>query len=119
MEDEGRPEQQQIGSTSTMGLWLERDNDSEENNQCGACHFYPKCLQKFATPRSFLVCFCIKNILQGMIFTYIVGIETSLERHFQFDGKTIGLLLTLGELSNSNDFFPRKKLCLGSKTGQQ
>ena len=31
-----------------------------------------------------------------MIFTYIVGIETSIERHFQFDGKTVGLLLTLG-----------------------
>lgn len=33
-----------------------------------------------------------------MVFTYLVGIETSLERHFQFDGRTIGLLLTLGLL---------------------
>ena len=33
-----------------------------------------------------------------MIFTYLVGSETSFERHFQFDGKSIGLLLTLGEI---------------------
>ena len=29
---------------------------------------------------------------------YLVGSETSFERHFQFDGKSIGLLLTLGEI---------------------
>lgn len=88
--------QQIVSVSSTISLWTKRQRKPENDNKCGLFNFYPKWLQKMATPRSFLVCFCIKNILQGMIFTYIVGIETSLERHFQLDGKSIGLLLTLG-----------------------
>ena len=64
----------------------------------GLCGRYPQWMQRFATPKSFLICFCLKNIFQGMLFTYLVGSETSIERHFQFDGQSIGLLLTLGEI---------------------
>lgn len=89
--------QQPVTSVSTMTLWSRNDCvNNVEGDKCGCCSFYPKYVQRFANPRVFLVFFCIKNILQGMIFTYIVGIETSLEKHFQFDGRTIGLLLTLG-----------------------
>ncbi len=55
-------------------------------------------MQRFATPQYFLACYCVKNILQGMVVTYLVGSETSLERHFHLNGRSIGLLLTLGEI---------------------
>ncbi|XP_057381266.1 solute carrier organic anion transporter family member 74D-like isoform X1 [Daphnia carinata] len=85
-------------SSASLARLNQEKNSNLEGNKCGLCNFYPTWLQRFANPRSFLVCFCIKNVLQGMIFTYIIGIETSIERHFQFDGKTIGMLLTLGEV---------------------
>jgi len=67
----------------------------EEDNatKFGMCGSYPDSVQRFATPKGFLIAFCVKSVLQGMAFSYIVGVETSIERHFKFDASTIGLLL--------------------------
>ena len=76
----------------------------ENETRFGLCGRYPDWLQRFATPRTFLVAFCIKNILQGMVFSYIIGVETSVERHFKFDASTIGLNLinTKKKIDNLN-----------------
>ena len=76
---------------------------NEDETRLGLCGRYPDCLQRFATPKMFLVAFCIKNILQGMVFSYIIGVETSIERHFKFDASTVGLLLSLYPIHPSID----------------
>ena len=58
----------------------------------GMCGCYPDWIQRLATPKMFLVAFCIKNVIQGMVFSYLIGIQTSVERHFKFDASSMGLL---------------------------
>jgi len=82
-------------SVSVVTLFRKAD---ENETRFGMCGRYPDWLQCFANPRVFLVAFCIQNILQGIVFSYLLGTGTSIERHFKFDSKTIGLLLTLGEI---------------------
>jgi hypothetical protein len=86
------------GKSVSSVISLVSSAQDANSRRFGLCGRYPRWMQRFATPKSFLICFCLKNIFQGMIFTYLVGSETSIERHFQFDGQSIGLLLTLGEI---------------------
>lgn len=89
------PKKRSETSVSVTSLVSRSGNDG---HKFGLMGFYPDFVQRLATPKAFLICFCVKNILQGMIFSYLVGIETSIERHFHFDGRSVGLLLTLGEI---------------------
>jgi len=82
-------------SVSAVTLFRSPDDNATRFGLCGR---YPDWLQRFATSRTFFVAFCIKNVLQGMVFSYIIGVETSMERHFKFDASTVGLLLTLSEI---------------------
>jgi len=74
-------------SVSAVTLFSKAD---ENETRFGMCGRYPDWMQRLANPRVFLVAFCIQNILQGIVFSYLLGTETSVERHFKFDSKTIG-----------------------------
>lgn len=78
-------------SVSVVTLFRNQDQENDRNEtRFGMCGKYPKWLQFLASPRVFLLAFCIQNILQGMVFSYLLGTETSVERHFKFDSQTIG-----------------------------
>lgn len=67
-------------------------------NKCGGLCFYPDFLQSFTNHKVFLIFFCVKNILHSMVFTYLIGIQTSVERQFHFSSWQFGLLPCIGQL---------------------
>ena len=70
------------------------DNDI----RCGLLCLRPSWLQRFATKRAFLFFFCATSVLQGMYFTYIVSVLTTLEKLYQMPSKTMGLILAASEI---------------------
>ena len=81
------------GKNNSVATLVSRADDDE--TRFGMCGCYPGWMQRFARPKIFLVAFCIKNILQGMAFSYVIGIQTSMERHFKFDARSIGYCFIL------------------------
>lgn len=64
----------------------------------GLCSFRPAWLQKLATKQSFLVIFCLTSVLQGMYYTYFVAVLTTIERLYQIQSKTTGLVMSATEI---------------------
>ncbi|XP_076039263.1 solute carrier organic anion transporter family member 74D-like [Oratosquilla oratoria] len=77
---------------------VEKEEEEEDEERCGFFGFYPKCLQRQATPMAFLAVFSVQNVLQGATFSMMVSSSTSLERHFRFSSKDLGSLIMLGEI---------------------
>ncbi|XP_044741368.1 solute carrier organic anion transporter family member 74D [Chrysoperla carnea] len=75
-------------------LQLEDDSDTI----CGLGPFRPEWLQVFASKQAFLVVFCITWVLQGMYYTYFVSVITTIEKLFQIQSKTTGLIMSATEI---------------------
>ncbi|XP_011496966.1 PREDICTED: solute carrier organic anion transporter family member 3A1 isoform X2 [Ceratosolen solmsi marchali] len=73
-------------------------NFEDEDISCGWGPIRPHWLQRFATKQVFLVIFCITWVLQGMYFTYFVSVITTIEKLFQIQSKTTGLIMSATEL---------------------
>jgi hypothetical protein len=69
-----------------------------EDMQCGLGPCAPKWLQIFASKQAFLVTFCITWVLQGMYYTYFVSVITTLEKLFQIQSKTTGIIMSATEI---------------------
>ncbi|XP_077302634.1 organic anion transporting polypeptide 33Ea [Arctopsyche grandis] len=67
--------------------------------QCGVWNFRPKCLQKFATPRSFMIIYGFLGTVQAMSFIYFVVSLTTMERRFKIPSQTTGIMLSGNEIS--------------------
>lgn len=92
-----QPQQQQVNSNlSTNSNKSFPPRDSEYSY--GLCSFEPAWLQKLATKQSFLVIFCLTSILQGMYYTYFVAVLTTIERLYQIQSKTTGLVMSATEI---------------------
>ncbi|KAL7306068.1 hypothetical protein TKK_0001527 [Trichogramma kaykai] len=76
---------------------FQTDYDDEETS-CGWGPFRPKWLQRLATKQMFLVVFCLTWVLQGMYFTYFVSVITTIEKLFQIQSKTTGLIMSATEI---------------------
>ncbi|XP_054166759.1 solute carrier organic anion transporter family member 74D-like [Oppia nitens] len=61
--------------------------------------FWCKCLKRLATPEIFLINFSIVSIIQGSIFTYMIGSLSTLEKRYSFDSKVSGFILIADHLS--------------------
>ncbi|VVC45455.1 Organic anion transporter polypeptide OATP,Kazal domain,Major facilitator superfamily domain [Cinara cedri] len=74
------------------------DDEDRSQTQCGIgpCHF--KWMQVFANKQVFLATFCFSWVLQGMFSTYFVSVITTLEKLFQLQSKTMGLVLSATEI---------------------
>lgn len=68
---------------------------------CGLCSLRcPSFIEsKFANKKTFLVIFCITSVLQGMYQTYFVSILTTIEKLYQIQSKTIGIIMSATEIS--------------------
>lgn len=73
---------------------LTDNNDTE----CGLGPCAPKWLQVFASKQAFLVVFCITWVLQGMYYTYFVSVITTIEKLFQIQSKTTGIIMSATEI---------------------
>lgn len=70
----------------------------DENLQCGLGPCAPKWMQMFANKKAFLVTFCITWVLQGMYYTYFVSVITTIEKLFQLQSKTTGIIMSATEI---------------------
>ena len=80
--------------TSFMPLVAE----DEREYSCGLCSLRPKWLQMFANKQTFLVIFCLTSILQGMYYTYFVSVLTTIEKLYQIQSKTTGMIMSATEI---------------------
>lgn len=74
------------------------DECDSEDMKCGLGLCTPKWLQIFASKQAFLVTFCITWVLQGMYYTYFVSMITTIEKLFQLQSKTTGIIMSATEI---------------------
>lgn len=74
------------------------NDDNLESNQCGLCAFKPAFLQSFANKKAFIVVFCLTSVVQGMFYTYFVSALTTIEKLYQIQSTTTGLLMSAAEI---------------------
>lgn len=74
------------------------DECDGEDMKCGLGLCTPKWLQIFASKQAFLVTFCITWVLQGMYYTYFVSMITTIEKLFQLQSKTTGIIMSATEI---------------------
>lgn len=79
------------------------DSDDEEigergNDRCGVGAFKPKWLKSWANKKVFLAVFCLTSVLQGMYYTYFVSVLTTIEKLFQIQSKTTGIIMSATEM---------------------
>ena len=71
----------------------------EEDTICGFGCFHPKWVQKYSTPRVFLVLFSIIGIIHGCYYSYVVAILSTLEKRYAFKTKVSGVILLADEIT--------------------
>ncbi|XP_063220394.1 solute carrier organic anion transporter family member 74D-like [Bacillus rossius redtenbacheri] len=74
------------------------DVSNAEELKCGLGPCAPRWLQCFASKQAFLVTFCITWVLQGMYYTYFVSVITTIEKLFQIQSKTTGIIMSATEI---------------------
>lgn len=72
--------------------------EGTEGSDCGMWSFRPKWLQPFANKKAFLAVFCLTSVLQGMYYTYFVSVLTTIEKLFQIQSKTTGIIMSATEI---------------------
>ncbi|XP_066601245.1 solute carrier organic anion transporter family member 74D [Prorops nasuta] len=70
----------------------------DANVSCGWGPWRPRWLQYFATKQAFLGIFCLTWVLQGMYYTYFVSVITTIEKLFQIQSKTTGIIMSATEI---------------------
>ncbi|XP_029845034.2 solute carrier organic anion transporter family member 74D [Ixodes scapularis] len=59
---------------------------------CGLLCFRPAWLRHFGKSVSYMICFSALGILQGCYYSYLIGINTTLERRFAYRSRTAGFV---------------------------
>lgn len=95
----------EIGATENGKLIMSDEKSSSLHTEfddpdvsCGWGPCRPHWLQYFATKQAFLVTFCITWVLQGMYYTYFVSVITTIEKLFQIQSKTTGIIMSATEI---------------------
>ncbi|XP_054713238.1 solute carrier organic anion transporter family member 74D-like [Uloborus diversus] len=70
----------------------------ESDGSCGLWGIKPRWLQSFANKKVFLAVFCLTSVLQGMYYTYFVSVLTTIEKLYQIQSKTTGLIMSATEV---------------------
>lgn len=70
------------------------------DTSCGLTrHFRPKWLQRFATPRTYMVVYGLLGTIQAMSFVYFTVTLSNIEKRFKISSKTTGMMLSGNEVS--------------------
>ncbi|XP_035775439.1 solute carrier organic anion transporter family member 74D-like [Anopheles albimanus] len=67
--------------------------------RCGLSCWHPRWLQRFATPRSFILVYGFLGTVQAMAYIYFVITLTTLEKRFKIPSSTTGIILSGNEIS--------------------
>ncbi|XP_055590283.1 solute carrier organic anion transporter family member 74D [Uranotaenia lowii] len=71
----------------------------KSNFLCGLSCWHPSWLQRFATPRSFIMVYGFLGTVQAMAYIYFVITLTTLEKRFKIPSSTTGIILSGNEIS--------------------
>ncbi|XP_053675033.1 solute carrier organic anion transporter family member 74D [Anopheles nili] len=71
----------------------------KSNQLCGISCWHPAWLQRYATPRSFIVVYGFLGTVQAMAYIYFVITLTTLEKRFKIPSSTTGIILSGNEIS--------------------
>uniref|UniRef100_A0A182NNV3 Solute carrier organic anion transporter family member n=1 Tax=Anopheles dirus TaxID=7168 RepID=A0A182NNV3_9DIPT len=71
----------------------------ESNQLCGISCWHPAWLQRFATPKSFIMVYGFLGTVQAMAYIYFVITLTTLEKRFKIPSSTTGIILSGNEIS--------------------
>ncbi|XP_022238152.1 solute carrier organic anion transporter family member 4C1-like [Limulus polyphemus] len=66
---------------------------------CGLGTCKPHWLQRFASPKAYLLIFSFVSLTQGAYITYFAGILSTIEKRFTFKSKITGILLIADNIS--------------------
>jgi hypothetical protein len=55
---------------------------TDQTITCGLFSWRPQCLQRFATPTSFMIVFSIFGIVSSAIFAYLTVVLSTIEKRF-------------------------------------
>ncbi|XP_052865245.1 solute carrier organic anion transporter family member 74D [Anopheles cruzii] len=68
-------------------------------NRCGVSCWHPAWMQRFATPKSFIMVYGFLGTVQAMAYIYFVITLTTLEKRFKIPSSTTGIILSGNEIS--------------------
>ncbi|XP_033231286.1 solute carrier organic anion transporter family member 74D-like [Belonocnema kinseyi] len=71
-----------------------------EDAQCGVCGFFPKWLQKRATPKVFVFVYGLLGTIQSMAHVYINITLTTIEKRFKIPSQTTGIILSGSDIAH-------------------
>ncbi|XP_058121605.1 solute carrier organic anion transporter family member 74D [Anopheles ziemanni] len=71
----------------------------KSNYLCGISCWHPAWLQRFATPKSFILVYGFLGTVQAMAYIYFVITLTTLEKRFKIPSSTTGIILSGNEIS--------------------
>lgn len=74
------------------------ESSEDKNDSCGLWSFKPQWLQGLANKKVFLAVFCLTSVLQGMYYTYFVSVLTTIEKLYQIQSKTTGMIMSATEV---------------------
>lgn len=81
-------------------LFVQDRNDAENpDTSCGLGPCAPHCFQRFANHLVYLVFFCLAGIVQGIYYTYLIGVSPTLEKRFSYGTKITGYILLADNVS--------------------
>lgn len=84
---------------NSLALNNDMNEEPVENTSCGLGSWAPQFLQKFASPKVYLIVFCLSGIAQGTYFMYLIGVASTLEKRFSYDSQFTGLILLADNIS--------------------
>ena len=71
----------------------EEEEEDDDDIVCGlGSYCSPGWLQPLASKQMFLAIFCLACVLQGMFYAYFVSVLTTIEKLFQIQSKTTGII---------------------------
>ncbi|OTF81796.1 solute carrier organic anion transporter-like protein [Euroglyphus maynei] len=85
-----------MSSVPTMEQHSSKHNDNDFS--CGIFKWHPKCMQRFANKKCFLALFCLTSVLQGIYYTYFVSVLTTIEKLYQVQSRTTGIIMSSTEI---------------------
>lgn len=85
-------------TTTANGHAAKCDDVDVDDIKCGIGPCAPRWMQVFASKQAFLVTFCVTWVLQGMYYTYFVSVITTIEKLFQIQSKTTGIIMSATEI---------------------
>ncbi len=78
---------------------VEEDED-ESTTRCGLFNWRPQWLQRFATPKAYLVLYSAVGIIQGMSYTYGNAVLSTMERQFGLKSKETAWIFSGNEIAS-------------------